>query len=269
MEETVGAFWHKLITGAAEQRYPQEAVTLESISKTAGIFFRALGGDSGLSVRATGATEHGARRSLLQRIAGSGEKAELTWVDENTLRLPAVLDILPQRSLNRDLYLWLIALAAVDEPDTPSWVVRSQQATLTAFDRFPGIRSRYRRLLDATLALRPDPAKLPEDEAAMEQAIRAALANPGSVDKSAAAPGPPVAAPQPAANIADSSRQRSAFRRAAAGRRRQEQKNRRHPAPPSRTGGHAGQQEPVHAALSRRKHFQLGRIHQGQPPYRG
>ena len=89
MEETVGALWHKLITGAAEKRYPQEAVTLDSINKTAGIFFRALGGDSGLSVSATGATEHGARRSLLQRIAGSGERAELTWLDEDTLRLPA------------------------------------------------------------------------------------------------------------------------------------------------------------------------------------
>ncbi|MDP2155138.1 MAG: nitric oxide reductase, partial [Sulfuricella sp.] len=191
MEETVGALWHKLITGAAEKRYPQEAVTLAGISKTAGIFFRALGGDSGLSVSATGATEHGARRSLLQRIAGSGERAELTWLDENTLRLPAALDILPQRSLNRDLYLWLIALAAVDEPGHTAWVVRSQQATLTVFDRFPGIRSRYQRLLDATLALRPDPARLPEDEAAMEQAIRAALANPGSVDKLPRASRPP------------------------------------------------------------------------------
>lgn len=191
MEETVGALWHKLITGAAEKRYPHEAVTLAGISKTAGIFFRALGGDSGLSVSATGATEHGARRSLLQRIAGSGERAELTWLDEDTLRLPAVLDILPQRSLNRDLYLWLIALAAVDKPDTLSWVVRSQQATLTVFDRFPGMHSRYQRLLDATLALRPDPARLPEDEAAMEQAIRAALANPGSVGRLPRASRPP------------------------------------------------------------------------------
>jgi len=62
---------------------------------------------------------------------------------------------------------------------------------LTVFDRFPGIRSRYQRLLDATLALRPDPAKLPEDEAAMEQVIRAALTNPGSVDKLPRASRPP------------------------------------------------------------------------------
>jgi nitric oxide reductase NorD protein len=191
MEETVGALWHKLITGAAEKRYPHEAVKLEGMSKTAGIFFRALGGDSGLDVRAASATEHGARRSLLQRIAGSGEKIELSWLDEDTLRLPAVLDILPSRSLNRDLYLWLIALAAVEEPDQRSWIVRNQQATLAVLDRFPGLASRYRRLVEAILALRPDPARLPEDEAAMEQAIRAALTEPGSIDKLPRASRPP------------------------------------------------------------------------------
>lgn len=182
MEETVGALWHKIITRAADKRYPQEAITLESMGKVAGIFFRALGGDSGLDVKASTATEHGARRSLLARIAGSGEKTALTWLDEDTLRLPAVLDLLPQRSLNRDLYLWLIALAAVEEPAGASWVVRNQQSTLTVFERFPGIRSRYQRLLEATLALRPDPTRMPDDEAVLEQAIRAALSDPGSVD---------------------------------------------------------------------------------------
>ena len=191
MEETVGALWHKLITRAAEKRYPQEAVKLDSMSKTAGIFFRALGGDSGLDVRAAGATEHGARRSLLQRIAGSGEKIELSWLDDDTLRLPAQIDILPSRRLNRDLYLWLISLAAVEEPAQRSWIVRNQQATLAVLDRFPGLASRYRRLVEAILPLRPDPAKLPEDEAAMERAIRAALQNPGSVDKLPRASRPP------------------------------------------------------------------------------
>ncbi len=191
MEESVGALWHKLITRAAEKRYPREAVTLEGMGKTAGIFFRALGGDSGLDVKASTATEHGARRTLLQRLAGSGEKAELTWLDEATLRLPAALDILPQRTLNRDLYLWLIALAAVGEANGSSWVTRSQRATLAVFDRFPGLRTRYRRLLEATLALRPDPAGLPDDEAALERALRAALENPGSVEKLPRANRPP------------------------------------------------------------------------------
>ncbi|HEY6093737.1 MAG TPA: VWA domain-containing protein [Gallionellaceae bacterium] len=191
MEESVGALWHKLITRVADKRYPQAAVRLDDISKTAGIFFRALGGDSGLDIRATTASEHGARRSLLQRVAGSHEKIELTWLDEDTLRLPALIDILPTHSLNRDLYLWLIALAAVDDATHQAWEVRSQQATLTVFERFPGLRPRYLRLLDATLALRPDPAGLPEDESVLEQAVRTALSNPGSVAQLPPASRPP------------------------------------------------------------------------------
>lgn len=191
MEEAVGSIWHRLITRAANPRYPLEAVKLEDMIKTAGIFFRALGGDSGLDIRATSATEHGARRSFLQRVAGSSEKIELTWLDDETLRLPALLDILPTRSLNRDLYLWLIALATVEKNDQAVWEAHSQQATLTVFERFPGLRSRYKRLLDATLLLRPDPDKLPQDEAVLERAIRTALAQPGSVKQLPPASQPP------------------------------------------------------------------------------
>lgn len=191
MEETVGAFWHKIITRAAQKHYPQAAVGLDEINKTAGIFFRALGGDSGLRIGTAAATEHGSRRSLLQRIAGSGEKIELTWLDDDTLRLPARLDIFPQRSLNRDLYLWLIALAASEETSGDSWVERSQQATLDILERFPGMLPRYRRLVEATLALRPDPSTLPDDEAEVERAIRTALEHPGSIARLPRAGRPP------------------------------------------------------------------------------
>lgn len=191
MEEQVGALWHKLITGAAEKRYPKEAVTLEQISKTAGILFRAWGGDSGLAVKSATATEHGARRSLLQRIAGSNLKTELTWLDDETLNLPAALDFFPQRSLNRDLYLWLIALAAAEsDPELP-WIRRNQLATLAVLQRFPGLEPRYRRLVEAALSLRPQPEKLPRGEREQEAAIRAALANPGSVEKLPPARKPP------------------------------------------------------------------------------
>ncbi len=44
MEEKVGEFWHRIITRMADTRYPQAAVTLDSVSTTVGIIFRALGG---------------------------------------------------------------------------------------------------------------------------------------------------------------------------------------------------------------------------------
>ncbi|MEI7842419.1 MAG: VWA domain-containing protein [Gallionellaceae bacterium] len=183
MEEQVGALWHKLITRAADKRYPAEAVTLEQISKMAGILFRAWGGDSGLAVKSATATAHEARRSLLQRIAGSNLKTELTWLDGETLNLPSKIDHFPLRSLNRDLYLWLIALAAAEPNATLPWIKRNQQATLAVLARFPGLATRYARLVEATFAMRPLPQNLPAGEREQEEAIRAALRDPGSVDK--------------------------------------------------------------------------------------
>lgn len=61
MEETVGLLWHRLITRAAGGHFPKAAVRLRDIEKTAGVFFRALGGDPGLRLAAATTDEHGAR----------------------------------------------------------------------------------------------------------------------------------------------------------------------------------------------------------------
>lgn len=181
MEEYIGSLWHRLVTRAASHRHPEAAVRLDSISKTAAVFFRALGGDPGLNLSAAPAIRHGGRRRWLERIAGSGRKAELAWRDHETLRLPEQIDLFPEAALNRDLYLWLVALSAVTAADDLPWILRNQQATIATLERFPGLKSRYQRLVDALLPLRLAPEQLPEAEAAQEQAIRQALLHPGSV----------------------------------------------------------------------------------------
>ncbi len=94
MEERVCELWHRLITWAGERRYPGAAVQLQldQVANTLGIWFRALGGDGGLEVRGADATAHGARRGLLARIAGVGDKVALAWRDERALLLPPVID---------------------------------------------------------------------------------------------------------------------------------------------------------------------------------
>jgi len=183
MEEYVGELWDRLITGAAERRHAAATVKLDDIAKSAAIFFRALGGDPGLGISAAPAVRHGARRRLLQRMAGSGEKVELSWRDGEVLRLPSQIDLFAEYALNRDLYFWLVALAAVETNNHRSWIVRNQQATLATLQRFPGLQSRYTRLVDALLAMRIAPHKLPADEAAQEHTICQALQRPGSVDE--------------------------------------------------------------------------------------
>lgn len=194
MEEYIGGLWDKLITRVAYRGYPQARVELKQIARIAPIFFRALGGDAGLNLQAGSSTSHGARRNWLERIAGTGEKVELAWADEHTLHLPAWIECFPETELNRDLYLWLLALAAHDVAPQASWIVRNQQATLAVLQDLPGLAPRYQRLLAAALALRPDPDSLPADEARAERCLRLALQQPGSVDSYCAGrkPGAPV-----------------------------------------------------------------------------
>lgn len=181
MEEYVGGLWHKLVTRAASQRHADAAVRLDELGRSAAILFRALGGDAGLNLSAAPATRHGARRRWMERVAGSGERVELAWRDHETLRLPEQIDLFPERGLNRDLYLWLVALSAMDNDGSLPWIVRNQQATLVALERFPGLRDRYHRLVEALLPLRLAPEQLPAEEAGQERAIRQALQQPGSV----------------------------------------------------------------------------------------
>jgi nitric oxide reductase NorD protein len=194
MEEYVGELWDRLITSAADKRHATVTIKLDDIAKCAAIFFRALGGDPGLGISAAPAVRHGARRRLLQRVAGSGEKVELSWRDGEVLRLPSQIDLFAEQALNRDLYFWLVAIAAVDSDNSQAWVVRNQLATQATLKRFPGLQSRYDRLVAAVIALRIPPEKLPADEAAQENAIRQALQYPGTVDaiKLAARPFQPV-----------------------------------------------------------------------------
>ncbi len=181
MEEFVGKIWDSFITKSAKRHYPEAVVHLDDIRRTAGIFFRALGGEAGLRVENATDSEIHARRSLLQRIAGTGKKTQYAWRDEETLRLPDSIALFPDKQLNHDLYLWLTALSVTPEPDAKQhadWISKNQYRTRKTLAMWPGLRNRYQKLLQAHLAQRPQPDKLPAQEARQEKSIREALANP-------------------------------------------------------------------------------------------
>ena len=182
MEEFVGKVWHNWVTRTAAGHYPEAAVKLAEVEKTVGILFRAFGGDPGLKVAAATAETHGARRRWLQRLAGTGEKQALARRDAETLRLPPEIAAFPDKTLNRDLYLWLAALAASDVVPEQPWFIRNQRASQAALTNYPGLAARYSRLVAAHLAARIAPAELQADEGAQESAIRQALLEPGSAD---------------------------------------------------------------------------------------
>ncbi len=174
MEEFIGKIWHRFVTSRAEREYPAAAVELDEIRRTIGIFFRALGGAGGLRVETSTRSSMNARRSLLERIAGTGKTVHYAWRDEETLRLPQRIALFPERARNRDLYFWLTALSVVPARGS-DWIRRNQSRTRAVLAAWPGLSPCYRRLLAAHLQQRPDPATLPADEAAQETAIRRAL----------------------------------------------------------------------------------------------
>ncbi|MCG7901152.1 MAG: VWA domain-containing protein [Candidatus Thiodiazotropha weberae] len=195
MEERVGELWHRLITRAAQSRYPEAAVTLQQVNTRVTILFRALGGDVGLQVEAAHATEHAARRSLLHRIAGDNKKAELAWRDEQYLRLPAVIDCFSTTQLNRDLYRWLVVLAVGKQLEDEPWFSRNQRLTCEVLEHYPSIRPLYQRLVSAHLAQRLQPPSHQPLELAQESAIRQALLEPGSIEHLPQAHRPPHPVP--------------------------------------------------------------------------
>ena len=176
LEELVGSKWHRFITRQAETQYPDAIVYLSEVRHRAGIFFRALGGEGGLSVESATDSKVHARRSLFQRIAGIGDKTQYAWRDEETLRLPESIALFPDKQLNINLYLWLTALSVI-VVEKGDWISRNQYRTRETLAIWPGLKSCYQSLVDAHLLQRRNPDELPSDEGKQEIAIRQALIN--------------------------------------------------------------------------------------------
>ena len=205
LEELVGSTWHRFITKRAVKHYPEAIVYLDDMRHIAGIFFRALGGEAGLRVENATDSEVKARRSILQRIAGVGDKTQYTWRDEETLRLPESIAIFPSRQLNRDLYLWLTALSVIDVTEG-NWISRNQYRTKKTLAVWPGLTNHYQRLLKAHLQQRLNPLDLPAREAKQEAMIRHALSNSSEIVALTYAKHPPATSLALVAPISTSNR---------------------------------------------------------------
>lgn len=175
MEEWVGAQWHRFINKAASRQHAHAAVHLPDMQRAIGMLFRAGGG--GHAVRVAPATDvrSGGPRGWVQRIAGSGTHAATGRLEPEALSLPPTVAVFDDTALNRALYLWLAAMAAVMEP-TGDWLTDNLRASAAVLLRFPGLVQRYADLLGAQRALRPDVRSLKGRAAQAETWVQNALA---------------------------------------------------------------------------------------------
>ncbi len=176
MEELVGRWWHQAITKVTRLDHPAAAVQLQDIQKTIGIFFRAAGGPAALRFTPASMQAVGGQRHWLQKLAGSGQRADTAQLEPDVLALPATLAVFDNAQLNRDLYLWLAMLSACWDPGG-DWIRDNLRATQVALTQFPGFTARYQALLQAHLAQRPNLNRLGKEKAQAESAVQSALRN--------------------------------------------------------------------------------------------
>lgn len=195
MEEAVGIRWHRLITRLAGDDFPRARVRLADEAPRLAMVFRALSGDPGLTIKASTERNINAWRPLAHRLAGSGRRHALAWREVDALRVPEALAVFPQPELNRDLYLWLTAMAsqsaACPEGD---WLHSNQQLILRTLAAYPGLNDTYYRLAQQLVELRRT-RRLPPAQSARESALQCALLSPGSQPALPAAPGEPWPVP--------------------------------------------------------------------------
>jgi len=187
MEEWVGRQWHRFISRAADAGHEAAAVRLPDMQRAIGMLFRAAGGPSAVRMAPAAEARAGGPRGWLQRVAGTGTHAATGLLEPDVLSLPPVIAVFDDEALNRALYLWLAALAAVTE-HTGDWIGDNLRAGAVALDMFPGLLERHALLLRGQLALRPDPARLKGAAASAEACVQRALRGDGPLSPTGVRP---------------------------------------------------------------------------------
>lgn len=170
-EETVGHAWDEYLHRVGDTpAFPEAAVALSEVSGALGVFFRGLGGDHGVAIKAGAETTSHHRRRFRRRLARVSESVAVARYDGAELLLPEKLDVFAERAANRRLYLWLAAQAvfSADEAMTPDDPLQADVARLA------------RALADARAALAAAPGLAPiRDELyAAARATRLGLPRP-------------------------------------------------------------------------------------------
>ncbi|WP_438754303.1 nitric oxide reductase activation protein NorD [Pararhizobium sp. O133] len=181
LEETVGKFWHRLVGSTSSMpRYPESAVTFDQMKPILATCFRGFGGEATAQLGPAHARTSSHRLRLRQLVGLGEEKMALAARDIGVVMLPPAIDLFADRTLNRDLYIWLAAymaqmrLSGLTETD-PLQADLEALAMVKAnvrrvLSRFPGLARPYVGLC-ATLASERRRGLLPAVEQLVENRV--------------------------------------------------------------------------------------------------
>jgi len=95
------------------------------------------------------------------------------------LFLPSELAYFNDYKLNKDMYIWLTAIASVNTKNTDDhWILQNQINTQTVLKNWPGLNKKYHNLAEAHISQRLPIDKLPMDLHATETIILETLRDP-------------------------------------------------------------------------------------------
>ena len=174
--------WYGLLFGLAGRlRHPQSAVTGKNLWRGIELYYHAMGGSLDRKLSGRG-TDYLDRTLKLSTHGGIDLQA---WSEPGRLHLPRRINRFPTQQLNRELYYWLAAFLALDEPykgikSLPPGVQHLLQGVATTsrmLSLFPNLQSRHDRLCQIELNQRrtaiPDPNPFSNNPAmVLESAIR-------------------------------------------------------------------------------------------------
>lgn len=198
-EETIGKLWHAYASRLdAPCVHDGARVDLSQVSGRLAVFFRGLGGDPSVEIKAVGDETSAHRLSLRRFLGTTSEAMSRASFDGAALRLPATLAVFPAAEANAALYLWLTAAAAhaqghllghAPQSDPLRTDLTALRAALTMAEatliEAPGLRGLYADLCAALLGLRQTP-HLPDAEKTVEAVIRHLLGGTAALGPKAA-----------------------------------------------------------------------------------
>ena len=153
----IAVIWYGLLFGLAGRlRHPQSAVVGKELWRSLELYYHALGGelDRGLAR----ASQYDATLKLSTH-AGLDLQA---WSEPGMLYLPKRINRYRTRELNRELYYWLAAFLAVEEPNSGyaslcpgvKHLLHGVKTSASVLQSFPGLSDRYQRLCENEVAQR-------------------------------------------------------------------------------------------------------------------
>lgn len=186
-EELAGRWWHRWASNAASYpSHPEAAVEFDELRDSLAVYFRALGGPTGITLTTARAAGQPHRLSWRQRLGFDQEPMELARLDGEHLILPQRNALFPTQEANRRLYFWQTAFLAFGRlpPTTPDplqhdllHLAASAEALGTLQQQLPGWREHYADLAATLIRLRPT-RRRPPVEAAVEETVLHLLGAP-------------------------------------------------------------------------------------------